>query len=45
MAEKSIKDFVYRAGAAKRMPVSGTFELTPRCNLRRRVYRFRVRSS
>ncbi len=33
MAEKSIKDFVYRAGAAKRMPVSGTFELTPRCNL------------
>ncbi len=33
MADQSIKSFVYRAGAAKRMPVSGTFELTPRCNL------------
>ncbi len=33
MAEPTIKQFVHRAGAAKRIPVSGTFELTPRCNL------------
>lgn len=33
MAGPSIKEFVYTAGAQKRMPVSGTFELTPRCNL------------
>lgn len=32
MADRSIKDFVYQAGARKRIPVSGTFELTPRCN-------------
>lgn len=33
MAEKSIKQYVFRKGAAKRIPVSGTFELTSRCNL------------
>ena len=33
MAAPTIKQFVYRAGARKRIPVSGTFELTPRCNL------------
>ena len=33
MAQPSIKQFVHQAGAIKRMPVSGTFELTPRCNL------------
>ena len=27
---KSIKQFVHQAGALKRIPVSGTFELTPR---------------
>ena len=33
MAERSIKEYVVRKGAAKRIPVSGTFELTSRCNL------------
>lgn len=33
MAGRSIKDFVCRAGVQKRIPVSGIFELTPRCNL------------
>ena len=33
MAKPSIKQFVHEAGARKRIPVSGTFELTPRCNL------------
>ena len=33
MAAPTIKQFVYRRGAQKRIPVSGTFELTPRCNL------------
>lgn len=33
MAEKSIKEYVFRKGAARRIPVSGTFELTSRCNL------------
>ena len=33
MAAPTIKQFVYRSGARKRIPVSGTFELTPRCNL------------
>ncbi len=34
MAEASIRQFVYHAGARKGIPVSGTFELTPRCNFR-----------
>lgn len=34
MAEDSIKRYVFRKAAAKRIPVSGTFELTPRCNMR-----------
>ena len=33
MAKPSIRKFVHEAGARKRIPVSGTFELTPRCNL------------
>lgn len=33
MSELDIKQFVFRKGAAKRIPVSGTFELTSRCNL------------
>lgn len=33
MAQPDIKQFVFRKGAAKRIPVSGTFELTPHCNL------------
>lgn len=33
MPEIDIKQFLYRKGAAKRIPVSGTFELTSRCNL------------
>lgn len=33
MADASVKDYVFRKGAAKRIPVSGTFELTSRCNL------------
>lgn len=33
MAEKSIKEYVFRKGAANRVPVSGTFEITSRCNL------------
>ncbi len=33
MPAPTIKQFVYRAGTRKRVPVSGTFELTPRCNL------------
>ena len=33
MAKPTIKQFVHQAGARKRIPVSGTFELTPRCNL------------
>lgn len=33
MSERSIKQYVFRRGAAKRIPVSGTFELTARCNL------------
>lgn len=34
MSDLDIKQFVYRKGAAKRIPVSGTFELTSRCNFR-----------
>lgn len=34
MAEMDIKQYVFRKGAAKRIPVSGTFELTSRCNFR-----------
>ena len=30
---KSIKQYVFKKGARLRIPVSGTFELTPRCNL------------
>lgn len=33
MSELDIKQFIFRKGAAKRVPVSGTFELTSRCNL------------
>ena len=33
MSEIDIKDYVYKKGAAMRIPVSGTFELTSRCNL------------
>lgn len=33
MPEIDIKQFLFRKGAAKRVPVSGTFELTSRCNL------------
>ena len=33
MAKPTIKQFVHQAGARQRIPVSGTFELTPRCNL------------
>ena len=33
MSDLDIKDYVFRKGAAKRIPVSGTFELTSRCNL------------
>lgn len=33
MASRSIKEYVFRKGAMKHAPVSGTFELTPRCNL------------
>ena len=32
MAKPSIKQHIFRTGAARRIPVSGTFELTPRCN-------------
>lgn len=37
MAKPSIKQYIFRAGAAKRVPVSGTFELTARCNLNCRM--------
>lgn len=33
MSDLDVKDYVFRKGAAKRIPVSGTFELTSRCNL------------
>lgn len=33
MSDMSIKRYIFRKGAAKHIPVSGTFELTPRCNL------------
>ncbi|MBQ9082675.1 MAG: radical SAM protein [Clostridia bacterium] len=33
MSEMDIKQFVFRKGARNRIPVSGTFELTSRCNL------------
>ena len=34
MAKPSIKQYIFRRGAAKRVPVSGTFELTSCCNFR-----------
>lgn len=34
MSEQAVKDFVFRKGAAMRIPVSGTFELISRCNFR-----------
>ena len=34
MSDLAVKDYVFRKGAANRIPVSGTFELTPRCNFR-----------
>ena len=33
MSDKPIKQYVFRKGAQKKIPVSGTFELTSRCNL------------
>ncbi len=42
MAEPSIKQFVYRAAGQKRIPVSGTFELTPRCNFNCRMCYIRM---
>lgn len=33
MSELDLKDYVFRKGAVNRIPVSGTFELTARCNL------------
>lgn len=33
MSQPDIKQYVFRKGAEKRIPVSGTFELTSRCNL------------
>ena len=30
---QSIKEYVFRRGTIEHIPVSGTFELTPRCNL------------
>ena len=33
MVARRIKEFVYQKGVARGMPVSGTFELTPRCDL------------
>lgn len=33
MSDLDVKQFVFRKGASKRIPVSGTFELTSRCNL------------
>lgn len=33
MSELDIKSFVFKKGANRRIPVSGTFELTSRCNL------------
>lgn len=33
MAKPSIKQYVYGVAKAKKLPVSGTFELTSRCNL------------
>lgn len=34
MSDLNVKQYVFRKGAAKRIPVSGTFELTSRCNFR-----------
>ena len=34
MADMDVKQFVYRKGTAKGIPVSGTFELTSRCNFK-----------
>jgi radical SAM protein with 4Fe4S-binding SPASM domain len=33
MAEMTIKKYIYSRGVQEGVPVSGTFELTPRCNL------------
>ena len=33
MPQASIKKHIFRTGAARRIPVSGSLELTPRCNL------------
>ena len=33
MANRSIKKHIFNVSKVKRIPVSGTFELTPRCNL------------
>ena len=37
MSQRSIKKYVFHAAAAKCVPVSGTFELTSRCNLNCRM--------
>lgn len=34
MEKPSIKQHIFRTGAARKIPVSGTFELTSRCNFR-----------
>lgn len=37
MNQKSVKKYVFQKGAAGGIPVSGTFELTPRCNFNCRM--------
>lgn len=34
MSDQTLKQYVFKRCAARRIPVSGTFELTPRCNFR-----------
>lgn len=42
MAKPTIKQYVFKKAAAKRVPVSGTFELTSRCNLNCRMCYIRM---
>ncbi len=35
--QNHLRKYLYRKAAAARMPISGTFELTPRCNMRCRM--------
>ena len=37
MADMSIKQYLFKKASARRIPISGTFELTPRCNLNCRM--------